>query len=141
MQPVRSCTLALALLSGCTLTSGGAAVDNTGGDVFVVVSQSLATPGNTVAVVEAALVANQAAEGQPGFLEYRVLGPRVGDGPITVITVWASETAFQAWVQSDEFRTVQTKETVRRVSGILADFASSSDFVLAGAWSADGGKD
>lgn len=43
-------------------------------------------------------------ERTPGFLGFELLRPIEGETRYFVYTRWESEEAFQAWVQSDEFR-------------------------------------
>lgn len=44
-----------------------------------------------------------AVENQPGFEQFLLLRPTNGD-EYHVLTIWASEEAFQAWLTSDDFR-------------------------------------
>jgi heme-degrading monooxygenase HmoA len=40
----------------------------------------------------------------PGFIRNIVLRPASSDDPYVVMTMWASQQAFEAWTQSDAFR-------------------------------------
>ncbi len=41
---------------------------------------------------------------QPGFVRMQVLEPTDGDAPYVVLTTWESKAAFEAWVDSEDFR-------------------------------------
>ncbi|HET9258641.1 MAG TPA: antibiotic biosynthesis monooxygenase [Acidimicrobiia bacterium] len=43
-------------------------------------------------------------EGMPGFEGFELLRPVAGDSRYFVITHWADDESFQAWVESTEFR-------------------------------------
>lgn len=43
-------------------------------------------------------------EGMPGFEGFELLRPVAGDNRYFVITHWADEDSFRAWVESQEFR-------------------------------------
>jgi len=43
-------------------------------------------------------------EQQPGFVRMEVLRPTSTDTPYVVNTIWESESAFRAWVGSEDFR-------------------------------------
>lgn len=43
-------------------------------------------------------------EQQTGFVRMEILKPRSADTPYVVLTAWADEAAFQAWVGSEDFR-------------------------------------
>jgi heme-degrading monooxygenase HmoA len=43
-------------------------------------------------------------EQQPGFVRLQVLRPADADSPYVVLTTWHDKAAFEAWVDSEDFR-------------------------------------
>ncbi len=43
-------------------------------------------------------------EKQPGFVRLQILRPVSDETPYVVLTTWESREAFQAWVESEDFR-------------------------------------
>lgn len=43
-------------------------------------------------------------EKQPGFVRMQILKPTTPDTPYVVLTTWENKAAFEAWVDSDDFR-------------------------------------
>jgi heme oxygenase (mycobilin-producing) len=41
---------------------------------------------------------------QPGFVRLQVLRPADADSPYVVLTTWRDKSAFEAWVNSEDFR-------------------------------------
>ncbi len=62
---------------------------------------------------------------QPGFIAMRVLRPLGNQAPYVVETEWESQTAFRAWVGSDDFKRAHANplpEEATREGGGLEQF-------------------
>jgi len=63
---------------------------------------------------------------QPGFIKMLVLKPQSDDTPYLVETTWNDKTAFEQWVDSDDFKLAHTnplpKEATKDTGGKIEMF-------------------
>lgn len=80
--------------------------------MFVVCNRIMVNQGYEEAFAERFRQRAGQVEQQPGFVSLQVLRPARANEPWVVMTHWQDKSAFEAWVESDDFKAAHREQTL-----------------------------